>query len=172
MQTRGRRIGARVALYGALLVIGVGTLQWLAPRPVRGDVEILLDRVQSKHGTQYREGLATLAFVPGAGYTLSAHVGADRVFAPGRILVVQRLRDQLQVELLIGDRHTSVLHGDQARAYLARTWLSLERLDELFQAHFAHPPAHGPLAARRPSASAGGRVAAVDSGARPTPVGK
>lgn len=159
----------RVVVYGALLV-GLGVFLRTLHRDARGDLAALLTRVERARGgeTYYREGRANLTFLPGRGWTLSMHVGADQAFSPARILVVQQLRDRLQVELLVGIKHTIVLLNDEARAFLARTWLSLAPLDQLFQAHFAGAPARPPL----PGEPSVARVAAVTSQAGLTPVGK
>ena len=159
----------RVVVYGALLV-GLGVFLRTLHRDARGDLAALLTQVERARGgeTYYREGRANLTFLPGRGWTLSMHVGADQSFSPARILVVQQLRARLQVELLVGIKHTIVLLNDEARAFLARTWLSLAPLEELFQAHFAAAPTQGPWAV----APSPVRVAAVGSGASLTPVGK
>lgn len=121
---------------GLTALVGLALFQF-GPRAARHDLPTLLARVEGgAPGLYHREGQANISFFPGHGWALTMAVGDDARFAPARIVIVSRLRGQLQVEQLVGIQDTRVLGGAEAEAYLASAGIPVAEIDALASARY------------------------------------
>jgi hypothetical protein len=136
-------------VYAALLVVGVAAAFAARIHP-QEDVDALVETVRGEAGAHlsYSRQRAALNFFPQNGYTLTLYVSHASAFAPAVYLTLTRLRDERagQTMFAAGVEGTQSFEGAELARYLERVGLSLEGLDEVYEAYFAKGPTATPRA--------------------------
>ena len=139
-------VGRRKQQRGWALVVGLfllaggiaGARLW--PVDPHASYLALVEQVEGEAGQQlmHRRGPAFVAFLPNHGYHLSLFVGDSSRFAPTNYIVVNRVDDDLSIDLMegVGEESVRVLRGEARQAWLDELAFDLAPLDALFERRF------------------------------------